>query len=190
MPSLTPRRAGGVAALNAKGGSAPAIPAIPGSTRPADAIPQSLELPLPEDVPIPGASLFNPLGKATTVAVEVNKPIVGPDVGGALLVVKQNARARLDGVVVWVQGLQPTSDLVVSFFDGGAPIPGFSNLQVFPGLVALFALPISGKYVSGAGPTFTATYTNKDGGSYIIGAAIPRAGNGRSPRGRSGPVAG
>lgn len=170
------RPAGGMADLGGSaptsGGMAPALAQVPGSTMPGASLGQALQLPLPENVPIPGAQLFNPLGKATSTVAETNKPIVGPGVGGALLVIPANSIARIDGVVLYVQGLQTTSDLAISLFDGQAPIPGLAPLGIFPGLVALFSLAIECKYITSPGATITATYNNNDGGSYLIGVAV------------------
>lgn len=169
-PPLGP--AGGVSSLGSGVGAPPALPNAVGTNRAAASLPMTLQLPLPENVPIPGATVFNRLATADTTAAESGKPMAGPDTGGALLVLPPASIARIETVVLYVQNLQTVSNLTLSLLEGVTPIPGFSDLAIFPGSVALFSLAINGKYITGPGAVLNAQYSNGDGATYKLGLAV------------------
>lgn len=134
----------------------------------AGALRQVITLFLPEERPIPSAQIFeNELGSKSTVVAEQNVAIPG-----ASVIIPQGCVARLSSVNLYVDNLLTTSNLTFSVLFEGSPIPGLSNIPIFPGEVArdvenfdvFVRIPRSG--------TISVTYTNNDGGTYIVGAAL------------------
>ena len=130
-------------------------------------LPQQMVIFLPEERPIPGATIFNTVGQFTTVAAQSGVAI--PNAG---LQIPLGSVGRIDSITLWVVNLLQTSQLSFSIrFNGGA-IPGFNNLALFPGVVARATENFSVFIRVPQGVLIDAAFTNTDGGSYIVGVGI------------------
>lgn len=133
----------------------------------AGALPQFVTLFLPEERPIPGATIFNVIGQQSTAAIQSNVAIPG-----VLVDVPAGYRCRLDSLVCYVDNLLQTSQLTFSVLANGGPIPGLANIGIFPGVVARAAENFD-IFVRVDGPTkLTVQFSNADGGTYLVGAAL------------------
>ena len=148
-----------------------AAPMAPGAGFAAQAnqgaLQQIMTLFLPEERPIPGATIFNTGNSKGTVAAEAN--ILIPNAG---IVIPQGSIARLDSVNFYVDNLLASSNISFTVLQNGAPIQGLTNVFIFPGVAARVAENFSLFVRITNGATLTVTYTNTDGGSYTVGASL------------------
>ena len=134
----------------------------------AGALPQFITLFLPEERPIPSAQIFeNALGQQATNVVQA-----GVAIPGAVQVIPQGCVARLSAVNLYVDNLLTTSAIRFSVLFEGNALPGLSNIPVFPGAVARAVENIDVFVRILRAGTLSVTFTNNDGGTYIVGASL------------------
>lgn len=131
---------------------------------------KALQLPLVEQFPIPGAQEFNVEGDQSSVAVENNTTIatLGP------VAVPQGYRAVIRSVSIYIDNMLPTTNVVFSvLLNGPGTSPsGYQNLRMFP-RTAPFVGNTFDSIIRITGPaSITVIFSNLDGGTYQIGAAL------------------
>jgi len=164
-----PWKPGGLPSPAQGGQGAPSVVDASGAVVPSapPGLPQRINLYLPNERPIPGATLFNISGQQTTTLAQNNVLIPG-----AALELPTNALARIDNLTLFVQALQPTSQLTFDLLFNSRPVPGFTQLSIFPGLAALFVDPYDIFLDVPKNTLIQVRFTNTDGGSYLMGASF------------------
>lgn len=155
-------RYGGAAQAPAAFDAATGLPATPPL--------KALNLPLVEVFPIPGAQEFNVEGDQASVAVENNTTIatLGP------VIIPQGYRGVIRSVSLYIDNMLSTTNVVFSvLINGPGTSPsGYQNLRMFP-RVAPFVGNTFDSTVRITGPaSLTVIFSNLDGGTYQIGAAL------------------
>ena len=136
------------------------------SAQNAGSLPQFVTLFLPEERPIPSAVIFeNALASVATNIVQTAAT-------GCTVVIPQGCVARLSSVNLYVDNLLTTSNITFSVLFDAAPLPGLSNIPIFPGVVARAVENFEVFVRILRGGTLTVNFTNNDGGTYIVGAAL------------------
>lgn len=148
------------------GGSGPASSFAAQVSGPS-ALPQHMVLFLPEERPIPGATLFTVQGQFTTVAAQSNVAIPN-----CTIQIPPGNLARLESITFVVDNLLLSSQITFTVRQNNAPITGFSNVGVIPGVVAQKIDNYSVFYRVPLGALLSVVFTNTDGGSYLVGAAL------------------
>jgi hypothetical protein len=147
-------------ALVPAGGAAPA-PAVAGGVQ------QELQLPLPEVFPIPGSQEFNPLGYTTTAVVQSN--IIIPN---ASVQLPPYNIGIIRSVGLYLSNMSAATDVLWSLLFNGAPVVGYTNLTMFPRVLAS-AVSNFDTYIRIPQNTLvTAEFSNLDGGSYTVGLSF------------------
>lgn len=131
------------------------------------AIPRALYVFPPEIYPIPEAQIFNPLGSTDTTVAETRA------IPGASVKINAGFSGIIRGVVFYVDNILTTSVLSFSVLVDGVAAQGFGNVVIFPrnapsvsnSFDAFIRVPQNAQLV-------TVTFTNGDGGSYKVGAAL------------------
>lgn len=128
---------------------------------------RTLDLPLPELVPIPSAQEFSPEGHVDTAGIQSNITIPGITVnvpGGSIYVIRS--------LSLYINNMLDTTDVRWSIVVNGNPVPGWANMTLFP-RIATFVGNNFDTMIRGAGvASISVIFTNADGGSYKVGAAI------------------
>lgn len=128
---------------------------------------RSLELPLPEITPIPDAREFNPEGDVDTSIVQLNI-----DIPNCTQVVPVGNLYVIRGVSIYIDNMLTTTNVTFSLLANGVGVAGWTNLKMFPR-----AAPFVGNnfesMIRGQGEvTLKMVFSNIDGGSYKVGAAL------------------
>lgn len=146
----------------------PPVPGAPFAAQTnAGSLQQIMTLFLPEERPIPGATIFNTLGQQATAVVQA-----GVLIAGAGIIIPAGSIARLDSVNLYATNLLPTSALTFTVLQNGAAIQGLTNVGIFPGTAARIAENFSLLVRISNGATLTVVFSNADGGAYLVGAAL------------------
>lgn len=122
---------------------------------------------LPDWIPIPSSIEFNTLGQAASVAVENNVELAA---AGFTLAATQ--LARIASVNLFVVNLTASSQLSFTIRINGANVDGWTNVAVFPGNTARLADNFGSYIRCPMGAKVQVFYTNADGGTYTVGAAL------------------
>lgn len=122
---------------------------------------------LPDQEPIPTSQQVNTFGQATSTVAET-----GIEITGAQLVLPSGIIARIASVSFYVTNLLDTSILSFTVTINNAPVQGFSNVGIFPGVASRVSVGFDCYILTPSGATVEVFYTNGDGGSYIVGAAL------------------
>jgi hypothetical protein len=161
----------GFPALRFGDGAGNAAPLLdPTTGAPPPPVIKALQLPLVETFPIPGAQEFNVEGDQASVAIENNTTIatLGP------VVVPQGYRAVIRSVSIYIDNMLTTTNVVWSVLlqGPGTSVAGYQNLRMFP-RVAPFVGNTFDSLIRITGPaSVTVIFSNLDGGTYQIGAAL------------------
>lgn len=129
-------------------------------------IDRALQIYLPTIEPIPGASEFNILATKATVAVETNVDI------GLTLDLPANNIGIIRGVNLFILDMLTTTVLTWTLTINGGPVSGYTNLQIFARTAPFVGNTFDSFVNIPQGSKVRVVYTNTDGGSYTIGAAI------------------
>lgn len=150
-----------------KGGAPPFASPASGAAAGGYVATRTLNLPLPELVPIPSAQEFNPEGHVDSSGIQSNIALPNIDVNvpnGSIFVIR--------GVSLYINNMLDTTDVRWSVVVNGNPVPGWANLTLFP-RIATFVGNNFDSMIRGSGQAkIQVIYTNADGGSYKIGAAL------------------
>ena len=148
------------------GGVAPMIPpelGTEGSDNPA--VP-SLQIPLPEVLPIPDAKEFNPLASQASAGLETNTVIAG-----TAFAVPAGYFGVIRGLTLYIVNMLATTNVTWTLQINGAAPQGFSALSIFP-RVAPYVGNGFDACIRFTGPALIQViFTNADGGAYTVGAS-------------------
>lgn len=137
--------------------------------QPPQSMLSALVLPLPWLTPMPGAQQFNQESDAASAAVQT---VVLP--APLSIDVPQGYRCRIASVSTYIDNMLTTTNVTWSVLVNNAPaaVAGFQNLKMFP-RAAPFVGNTFDAFLLIQGPaTITVQFSNNDGGTYIIGAAL------------------
>lgn len=127
----------------------------------------SLQLPLPEVLPIPSAKEFNPLGQKATVGAENNTVITG-----TVLDIPDSTFGVIRGVSLYITNMLTTTNVVWSLIVENATPQGFNQLTIFP-RAAPFVSNGFDSMIRFNGPArIQVIFSNLDGGAYTVGASF------------------
>lgn len=134
----------------------------------APTVDRSLQVYLPEVFPIPAATEFNVVVSKGTSAVETNIDI------GLLVSLPQNNVGILRGVSIYINNMLTTTNVTWTVTFNGAPVPGYNNLSIFPRAAPSVANTFDSfvRIPQGNPMLLKVQYSNNDGGTYTIGAAL------------------
>jgi hypothetical protein len=135
-----------------------------GSTS-TERLPQTVQIYLPEVFPIPGAQEFNPTVSKATVAAET------ADIGLVVQLPERNI-GIIRSVVLDITDMLTTTVVSWTLQINGAPVGGYNNLSIFPRVAPFVGNSLDTFIRVPQGAKITATYTNTDGGSYVVGISI------------------
>lgn len=135
---------------------------------PDSGLPQGIQLFLPEERPIPSAIVFETLDSAATAVVQANVF----NLPAANFQVPDGFLGRISGISFYVDNLLTTSDIRFTVWQNRQPVQGFSGVRIFPGAAARVANQFDTYIRVPAGQLLEVSFTNNDGGSYIVGAAL------------------
>jgi hypothetical protein len=138
-----------------------------GSAPPTDSLTRILTFKQPSSEEIPLAVDFNTLGFKASAAVEV-----GINIPGAEFIMQKGYVGRLESIIFYVANLLLTSNITFTVLQDFAPLPGLTNIAIFPGIAARVNNTITGKWLLPDGCRLSVIYSNNDGGAYEIGAAL------------------
>jgi hypothetical protein len=128
---------------------------------------RTLEIPLPDVYPTIDATQFNTQGQKATSVIE--GPLVIP---GSAIVVPANNWIRISSLNLQIDNMLLTTNVVFSLRVNQQAQGGFTNLPIFP-RVAPFVGQEFDVFLRFTGPaTIDVVYSNNDGGSYTLGAAV------------------
>lgn len=129
---------------------------------------RSLQVYLPEVFPIPAATEFNPVVSKGTAVIESNIDI------GLLVALPQNNEGIVRSVSIYINNMLATTNLTWTLRFNGAPVPGYNNLSIFPRPAPFVGNTFESfiRIPPGNPMNLTVTYSNNDGGTYQIGAAL------------------
>lgn len=130
------------------------------------AIDRTLQVYLPEIYPIPAATEFNILAQKATTIVEA-----GVDIGLTVDVPPNNV-AIIRGVNLYISDMTTATNVSWTVTLNGAPAQGFNNLSIFPRNSPFVSNSFDAFVRVGQGIKIRVVYTNTDGGSYTVGAAL------------------
>lgn len=143
--------------------AAPYVPYNPPNNGPA--ISRALQIYLPEIYPIPGANEFNVLAQKATVAVET------ADIG-LVVDLPPNNIGIIRGINLYISDMLTSTVVSWTVQVNGAPATGFNNLVIFPRNSPFVSNSFDAFIRVGQGQKIRVNYTNTDGGSYTVGAAV------------------
>lgn len=150
------------------GGVVPPTNQFGSNGQPQAPLSYSLQLPLPWLTPMPGAQQFNQEADVASAIVQT-ATLAGLDIN-----VPQGYRCRVSSVSTYIDNMLITTNVTWSVLVNGAPAPvsGFQNLRMFP-RSAPFVGNTFDAFLLISGPAdITVQFTNGDGGTYQIGAAL------------------
>jgi hypothetical protein len=129
---------------------------------------RSLQVYLPEVFPIPAATEFNTVVSKATSVVETNIDI------GLVIDLPQNNIGIIRGVNLFITNMLTTTNLTWTLTFNGAPVPGYSNLSIFPRLAPFVSNSFDSfiRIPQGNPMKVRIVYSNNDGGTYTIGAGL------------------
>jgi hypothetical protein len=142
-------------------------PADLSSAPPTDSLQRILTFKQPSSEEIPLAVDFNTLGFKTSVA-----PEIGILIPGATFIMQKGYVGRLETVIFYVANLLLSSVITFTVLQDFSPLPGLTNIAIFPGVAARVSNIIDGKWLLPDGCRLDVEYTNTDGGAYTVGAAL------------------
>lgn len=122
---------------------------------------------LPDWVPIPSSIEFNTLGQRASTLIESDVELVS-----AGFTLNPSQLARIASVNLFVVNLTATSQLSFTIKINGGGVDGWTSVAVFPGTTARLAENFGSYIRVPAGGKVQVFYTNADGGSYTVGAAL------------------
>lgn len=154
----------GVGGGASQGIGLPLPPDIAGNTQ---QVGRQLSLPLPAVFPLPDAQLFNSeCQQASAILQTFVLPFTPP------VAILSGYFAVVNSFTIYVQNMLASTNVTFSLLYNGSPIQGYAGLTIFPGasprIANTFDAPI---FLTGAG-ALTVSFTNGDGGTYLLGAAI------------------
>lgn len=127
---------------------------------------RSLQIPLPEVLPIPDAHEFNPVGSLATAAIS------GPtDIPGTILAIPQGNIGVIRGVTLYISNMLTTTNVVWSLFVNGLIPAGYSNLSIFPRSAPFVSNGFDSMIRFDAEANIKIVFSNLDGGTYVVGAS-------------------
>jgi hypothetical protein len=127
----------------------------------------SIQIPLPEVLPIPDAHEFNTLGFIASAGIQTN--VVIP---GTIVDVPANNYGVVRGVTLYITNMLVTTDVIWSLQIDQASPQGYNQITIFP-RAAPFVSNGFDSMVRFQGPArLQVIFSNRDGGAYVIGAAI------------------
>lgn len=139
---------------------------------PQGVVAKSLQLPLPENDPIPSAIEFEFSGTVSTAAPGVSQ-IVLDDGSGNPFSLAPGEVARIASVFLIVAGtITVATNQLFTLRNGMAVVRGWSNRRVVPTPSNGYTQPFYAKILVPNGTTLTAEVNNVDGGSYIDGIML------------------
>lgn len=144
--------------------TAPFTPYQDASTGPG--IDKALQVPLPEVYPIPSATEFNILAQKTTIAAEQNIDI------GLVLDFPANNIGIIRGVTFYISNMLATTAVTWTVNLNGAPAAGYNNISIFPRVSPFVSNGFDSFVRVPQATKIRVNYTNTDGGSYVVGAAL------------------
>ena len=124
-----------------------------------------VQVPAPDVVPPAGSVSVNTLVQANTVGA-------GDVQALATFQVPDNSVLIVPGVTFYIDDMVQATNILFSCFENGAPVPGYNNVQIFPGVVARASQGFDVTIRIHEAALFTVTATNVDGGAHLIGAAF------------------
>lgn len=148
-----------------RGGAA--VPSPIYGSRGEQQIARSLEIYLPDVLPIPEAQLFNVQGNVDSPGAETDVLIPNVTVqlpAGSIGVIR--------GLSIYVNDMLQTTDVQFTLRFDGNPVNGFSRLSMFPRLAPSVSNGFDTLIRVPMGVAITVTYTNVDGGVYKVGASF------------------
>lgn len=127
----------------------------------------SLNIPLPEDEPIPDAKEFNVSGSIGTAAVSA-----GTLITGCTLDVPPNNLGVIRGVDLYISNMLVTTNVTWTLTINGAAVSGYQGISIFARVTPFVGNGFSPK-VRFRGPALVqVVFSNIDGGAYTVGAAF------------------
>lgn len=127
---------------------------------------RQLQVYLPEVYPIPSAVEFNTSVSKATAAAETNIDI------GLTVQLPESNIGIVRGVTIEITDMLTTTNVTWSMLFNGAPVPGYNNLSIFPRSAPFVSNAFDSFVRVPQGVKITFNYTNTDGGTYTIGAAV------------------
>lgn len=130
-------------------------------------LPQNMQLFLPEEKPIPSATIFETIDVASTAIVQ----------SGILLPAAQqqipaNNLGRLSGVTFFITNLLPTTDVRFTVLGNGGPLQALNRVRIFPGTAGRVSNAFDVYIRIPSGTLLQVLFENNDGGTYQVGASL------------------
>ena len=149
----------------AGGGAAVRTPLDPPGSGPV--ITKAIQLYLPEIYPIPEAQNFNLVGSAASVA-----PETGTVLAGCTLQLPANNVGVIRGLALYIDNMLTTTNVTWSLVVQNGVPQGFGNLSMFPRNATFVGNNFDILVRVPVGANVQVIFSNIDGGSYTVGAAI------------------
>lgn len=128
---------------------------------------RALQVYLPEVYPIPDATNFNTLGSVNSAGPQSN--ILLP--GASVQLPKANT-GYIRSVSINIANMLQTTNVTWTVFINTSPVPGFTNLSIFPRVADGVTDEFDCVIRVSQGALVTIRYSNLDGGTYGIGASL------------------
>lgn len=121
----------------------------------------------PEIYPIPDAIEFNLEGDVATVIVQagITIPNVTVQLGAGYIGI-------IRGFSIYIDDMLATTDVRWTLLLNGQPAPGYGNLRMFPRVAPSVSNGFDAFVRVPDGNLITVVFSNVDGGTYRVGAAI------------------
>ncbi len=127
---------------------------------------RSLQVWQPEIFPIPGAQEFNNTVNKSTVAPETNT-----DFGLSIQLPPYNI-GIIRSVSIYITNMLATTNVTYTLNINNAPVGGYSGLSIFPRVAPSISNSFDSFIRVPQGAKITASFTNTDGGTYVVGFAV------------------
>lgn len=149
-----------------RGGGAVAMPPQLSGQVPAG--PPSLQIPLPEVLPIPDAREFNPLGSIGSAAVTANPTLIT----GTSFNVPDSCLAVIRSVTLYITNMLTTTNVTWSLMVNQTSPQGFNNITIFPRATPFVSNGFDSMIRIDGPAVISVVFNNIDGGAYTIGASF------------------
>lgn len=136
-------------------------------------VPKHVPVYLPELYPIPDAQEFNPSGSASTAAVQTDIEIaLTPTIFNGTNQIPKGAIGVIRGFSIYITNMLTTTTVSWTLRVNGAPAGGYGALTMFPRAQSFVGNSFDCFIRIPNGAVISVTYSNPDGGTYVVGASI------------------
>jgi len=127
----------------------------------------TLQIPLPEVVPIPDAHGFNPAGHVAAAGVTIGTPIPGATVN-----VPDSCYAVITGVTITIANMLATTNVTWSVVVNGVAPQAYNAITIIPRVSPFVSAAFDFLFRFNGAAIVQVIFSNLDGGVYDIGASV------------------